>query len=89
MALDQELVQAEVTKTSEELKEFNKFLVGNSKDIFEQYNQLINKLHFIILKQGHELSLFHLLEAHIDAGKVGPELWDKIKEMLVQLRGQK
>lgn len=76
--IDPELAQTIVP----ELQDMRNF-VSKFRD---QTTTLVNHLEKIILAQAQELSLFHLFEAHVDAGKVSEELWSDISTLLKQVR---
>lgn len=78
MAIDQELAQHIMTDLNGTKTELSILQVDGRK--------LLEKLSKIILEQAQELSLFHLFEAHVDAGKVSEELWTEISTLLKQVR---
>lgn len=78
MAIDQELAQ----KITSELH----CVRSNLNRLQLDGQSLLSSLSQKILEQAQELSLFHLFEAHVDAGKVSEELWTDIKKLLEQVR---
>lgn len=78
MAIDQELAQSILTADDT--------VRITLKNLQIDGHNLLQKLSNIILYQAQELSLFHLFEAHVDAGKVSEELWTDIATLLKQVR---
>lgn len=84
--IDQQIVQQLLNNLNETTSTHRNLLVDTTQDIAANYRQQISDLSDIIAKQRAELSLFHLFEAHADAGKVSDQLWTDIKNLLKQAR---